>query len=76
MKKRKKKEDNKVNYGTISLPLPLIEKIKKKIVGTGFSSVSSYVAFILRQILAISEERGKDEIEGVKKRLRALGYLD
>ena len=51
MKKAKKKE-SKVKYGTISLPLPLIEKIQRRIKGTGMPSVSAYVSFVLRQILS------------------------
>jgi hypothetical protein len=76
MKKAKNKEDNKVEYGTISLPLPLIEKIKKRIEGTGMNSVSAYVAFILRQILSSNSHEllnKKEEME-VKNRLKSLGY--
>jgi len=77
MRISKKKEDNKVDYGTISLPKPLINKIKKRIIGTGVSSVSSYVAFVLREILGyedgiINEKNSED----IKKRLKKLGYLD
>jgi len=76
MKKRKTRDDNKVEYGTISLPIPLIEKVKRKMEGTGFSSVSSYVAFVLRQVLALSEESKENEMAGVRNKLKALGYLD
>lgn len=76
------KENEKLKYGTISLPIPLIEKIKKRMKGTGFNSVSGYVAYVLRQILTETEENAekpalseKNE-EKVKKRLKALGYLD
>ncbi|MBU2104653.1 MAG: CopG family transcriptional regulator [Nanoarchaeota archaeon] len=79
MKKRKRKEDNIVEYGTISLPIPLINSIKKKIKGTGINSVSAYVAFVLRQILSSSQKpKGlfskEDEVE-IKERLKSLGYL-
>ncbi|MBU3906876.1 MAG: CopG family transcriptional regulator [Nanoarchaeota archaeon] len=78
MKKTKKRDENKVKYGTISLPLPLIDKIKEKIKGTGMPSVSSYVAFVLRQILSSSSESSevfdKKEREEIKKRLASLGY--
>jgi len=78
MKRPKTKEDNKVEYSTISLPAPLVDKIKKNIEGTGINSVSAYVAFILRQILSSPTKKSplkkKDEAE-VKKRLRRLGYL-
>lgn len=77
MRLPKKKEDNKVAYGTISLPLPLIEKIKKRIGGTGISSVSAYVAFVLRQILSSPSSKGefsKEEEKEVRRRLKSLGY--
>lgn len=69
MKKSKEKKDNKVEYGTISLPEPLIEKLKENIKGTGMSSVSAYVAYILRQVIS-----GESESE-VRKRLKSLNYL-
>ena len=67
--KKKKEKEIQVKYGTISLPIPLIEKVKNKIKGTGMPSVSAYVAFILRQIL--SEEDGTQ----IKSRLKKLGYI-
>lgn len=67
-------------YGTISLPLPLINSIKEKIKGTGMHSVSAYVSFILRQILSSPDS---DNINGlnrkieeeIKERLKKLGYI-
>jgi len=76
-------EDHKVEYSTVSIPKPLIEKIKVRMKGTGFSSVSSYVTYVLRQVLSSieSEEHSKqaftkEEEEKVKQRLRDLGYID
>ena len=76
-------EDHKVEYSTVSIPKPLIEKIKERMKGTGFSSVSSYVTYVLRQVLSSieAEERSKqaftkEEEEKVKQRLRDLGYID
>ena len=47
---------------------------------TGFSSVDEYVTFVLEEVLKeeVEEETAfsKEEEEEVKKRLRALGYLD
>jgi len=68
----------KCKYGTISLPLPLIDAVKKRIEGTGINSVSAYVAFILRQIFSLSpkeEVLDKKTEEEIKERLRNLGYL-
>jgi len=78
MRKTKGRGDNKVKYGTISLPLPLINIIKERIEGTGMSSVSSYVAFVLRQILSSGEESqellNKGDEKEVKRKLKSLGY--
>ena len=75
MKRAKKINDNKIDYGTISIPIPLINKIKERIKGTGMASVSAYVSFVLRQILsAPSKDFTKKEIEEVKARLKSLGY--
>ena len=78
MKRAKKKKDNKVDYGTISLPVPLIDKIKDRIKGTGMNSVSTYVAFILRQVLSTPVGKGElidsEKEKEIKKRLEILGY--
>ncbi|MFX1477520.1 MAG: CopG family transcriptional regulator [Promethearchaeota archaeon] len=76
-------EEHKVEYTTVSIPKPLADKIKERMKGTGFSSVSSYVTYVLRQVLSSIEEEErskqaftKDEEEKVKQRLRDLGYID
>jgi Arc/MetJ-type ribon-helix-helix transcriptional regulator len=74
------KETNK--YTTISIPTPLANKIKQRIEGTGFNSLSSYVTYVLREVISNVEEDeqetafSKDDEAKVKERLRALGYLD
>ncbi len=76
-------DEHKVEYTTVSIPKPLVEKIKERMKGTGFSSVSSYVTYVLRQVISSiqEEERSKqaftkEEEEKVKQRLRDLGYID
>ncbi len=76
-------EEHKVEYTTVSIPKPLADKVKNRMRGTGFSSVSSYVTYVLRQILSSIEEDEqskqaftKEEEEKVKQRLRDLGYID
>ena len=73
------------NYTTLSIPGVLAEKLKKRIEGTGFHSLSSYVVYILRQVISNVEGNEKkeqkeafsEEVEKrVKERLRSLGYLD
>lgn len=71
MKKKKQNNENTVEYGTVSLPLPLVEKVKKKIKGTGFPSVSAFVAFILRQLLSTEEV----DVTELRERLKRLNYL-
>lgn len=75
---------SETNITTISIPKVLADKIKKRIEGTGFNSVSGYVTYVLRQVLSSSETPAKQEKEAfseedekkVKGRLRSLGYLD
>jgi hypothetical protein len=72
-------KEEKRRYGTVSLPLSLIESVKKKIEGTGIHSVSAYVSFILRQILSSDNHSNElltaEEELDVKRRLKNLGYL-
>lgn len=75
-------DEKERKYTTVSIPVQLYEKIKQRIEGTGFTSVSDYVTYVLREVLASLEEEEKEEVftkeeeEKVKERLRALGYLD
>jgi Arc/MetJ-type ribon-helix-helix transcriptional regulator len=68
----------KRKYTTITIPAPLFEKLKEEIRDTGFSSVSDYVTFILREMVAEMREKGpgKKENRGdVIAKLKALGYV-
>ncbi|MFX0082892.1 MAG: CopG family transcriptional regulator [Candidatus Hodarchaeota archaeon] len=76
-------DEHKVEYTTVSIPKPLADKIKERMRGTGFASVSSYVTYVIRQVLSSIEEEErskqaftKEEEEKVKQRLRDLGYID
>lgn len=70
-------KEKKLKFSTVSLPAPLIEKVKRKIRGKGFHSPSAYIAFILREILAEDSKEGfsKETEAKVKERLKSLGYL-
>jgi hypothetical protein len=80
MKTARKNDENRVEYGTISLPKPLIDKIKKRTEGTGMNSVSAYVTFVLRQVLSTTPETGqildKKAEDDIKSRLKSLGYVE
>ncbi|MEW6553593.1 MAG: CopG family transcriptional regulator [Actinomycetota bacterium] len=76
-----KKKEQESKFTSVSIPTPLFEKIKKRIEGTGFTSVSSYVVYVLREVLAedaVDEKEAfsREDEERVKERLRSLGYLD
>lgn len=78
---RKGDKMDEKKYTTVSIPTPLAEKIKERIEGTGFTSISSYVTYVLREVIASMEEDeeevfSKEDEEKIKERLRALGYLD
>ncbi len=70
------KKDAKRKYTTITIPLPLFEKLQGKIKGTGFSSVSDCVTYILRETLIEMEDKETDKKRNnaVVEKLKALGY--
>ena len=66
------------NFTSVSIPEPLFKKIKSKIKNTGFSSVSSYVTYVLREVdiqLEDKKKTGKIERDTVVERLEKLGYF-
>ena len=73
----KVKGNKKIVFTSVSVPLPLFKKTEKHIENTGFPSVSSYVAFLLRMILSDkkSSEKSNYETEMIKKKLKELGYI-
>ena len=65
---------------TISIPAELYNAIHERVDGTEFKSVEEYVTFVMEEVIKDDDEEetaftAEDE-EEVKKRLRALGYLD
>lgn len=68
-------------YTTVSIPVTLYNRIKELIKDTGFTSVSQYVTYVLREIVVAHEEAKYSEVfsEEDKKRiiekLKKLGYL-
>lgn len=80
MSKQPKKQSKQKKFTTVSIPTPLFKKVEERIKDTGFTSVSSYVTYVLREIVAEEEENEepftKEDEERVKARLRALGYIN
>ena len=64
----------------VFLSAELYGRIEERVTATGFGSVEEYVTFVLEEVLKEEGEGetafSKEEEEEVKKRLRALGYLD
>ena len=75
-------ESKKINNSkvTIKIPRPLYEKVSEVIDGSGYNSVTDFVTYVLRDLIASREAGGNselsnEEIESVKRRLKNLGYL-
>jgi hypothetical protein len=65
---------------TIKIPRPLYDKVVAVIEDSGYNSVTDFVVYVMRDLMASHEVSGKDsshalEIEKVKQRLRAMGYI-
>ncbi len=71
-----KKSDTKRKHTTITIPAPLFRTITEKIKDTGFSSVSDYATYVLRETMAEQElsKNKKRETSAVLEKLKALGY--
>ncbi len=59
----------------------LYDRVAKRVSAAGFDSVDESVTFVLEEVLRDDSEEDRptfreEEEEEVKKRLRALGYLD
>jgi len=72
-----KKRADKV---TIKIPRPLYEKVAQVIDGAGYNSVTDFAVYVLRDLVACHElssmkTSSAKELEKVKQRLHALGYL-
>ena len=69
----------KRKYTTITIPTKLFEKLRDRIENTGFSSVSDYATYILRETVAdisIARQKGGNASGAVINKLKALGYLE
>lgn len=70
---------------TIKIPRTLYEKLQKIIEDTGYSSVTEFVVYVLRDLVSSDNfvkrqdeisELTEEEIKAIRKRLRNLGYLE
>ena len=65
---------------TIKIPKPIYNRITEIIENTGFSSVTDFIVYVLRDVIAMrsddpSKYLNRTEIESIRQRLKSLGYL-
>jgi len=65
---------------TIKIPRELYHKLGPMLEGTGFSSVTEFIVFVMRSLVSSGGIRAGDrlteeEIASVRERLKKLGYL-
>lgn len=67
---------------TLKIPGELYEKLSDLIAGTGFRSVTEFATYVLRDVAAGGKLDRKPpglsdrEVEAIRQRLRALGYIE
>ena len=65
---------------TIKIPRELYQSLSEIITGTGFSSVTEFIVFVMRTLASggrVTEEDRltEEEVRAIRERLRRLGYL-
>ncbi len=65
---------------TIKIPKELYENLQKMIEGTGFSSTTEFIVFVMRTmastgVLKEEDKLTEQEVQIIKERLKRLGYL-
>jgi hypothetical protein len=77
---KKKRSVNKMV--TLKIPAELYQNLTELIANTGFRSVTEFSTHVLRDVVAGGKlEKGDSgltdrEVEAVRQRLRALGYIE
>jgi Arc/MetJ-type ribon-helix-helix transcriptional regulator len=72
--------EKKDGFTTVSIPTALFRKAEDRIKGTHFDSVSTYVTYLLGEVMSENQEREhpakltREDEEKIRQRLRALGY--
>jgi hypothetical protein len=70
---------------TLKIPRPLYVQLGQVIDGTGFRSVTEFAVYVLRDLVAgqrssaagtPAEQLSREELDAVRRRLQALGYLE
>jgi hypothetical protein len=67
---------------TLKIPRELYDRLSELVEGTGFRSVTEFATYVLRDVAAGGKLDRKPpgltekEVEAVRQRLRALGYIE
>jgi Arc/MetJ-type ribon-helix-helix transcriptional regulator len=73
-------EKNEKKLTKVYIPDVIVEKIKKRIEGSSFETISEYISHVLNDVLSKEEDihdaYSEEDEKIVKERLKALGYLD
>ena len=75
------KKDFKNDKKAVFIQADLYDMVENRITDLDFGSVDEYVEFVITEILKDEDDEeevtfSKEEEKEVKKRLKALGYLD
>ncbi|MFM7299193.1 MAG: ribbon-helix-helix domain-containing protein [Planctomycetota bacterium] len=66
---------------TVKIPRPLYRKVQQVVEGSGFSSPTEFIVYVLRDMLGERREQGAQdtfseaELADIKRKLKNLGYL-
>ncbi len=65
---------------TIKIPRELYNNLQQMIKGTGFSSTTEFIVFVMRTLASTGKMKENDklteqEVQIIKERLKRLGYL-
>lgn len=75
------KDSGKRRNVTLKIPGELYDKLAELIEGTGFRSVTEFATYVLRDVAAGGKLDRKppglsdSEVDAIRQRLRALGYI-
>ncbi len=67
---------------SIKIPRPLYNRLQRVIDGSGFSSATDFIVYVLRDLVgslepeaSSSSDLSQDELVAIRKKLENLGYL-
>ena len=64
---------------TVKIPRPLYRKVQQVVDGSGFNSPTDFIVYVLRDLMGDAEDHPREftqeELDGVKRKLKNLGYL-